>query len=299
MVVLSDKEMTRSQRNQFATNYSLLLDRMENNFIAKVYKALRTQVNSFLFDAHYGIDFAKNRMNTNAFNMQIGPVIMRLYITAGLISARKTRVTLREQKALTMGRSDILTDEIRRYFQQHLFDKVVLPISETTKDIILKAIIKGQEQGWSVPRILEEIGRTDVSRMRARRIVRTETVRASNFGSLLSAYNEPFEMTKEWIAVNDKRTRHSHHNIDGQKRDLIKEFSNGLMFPGDPNGSAAETVNCRCALAYSAKRDSKGKLIPKKDIPAQGGSISLRTSLVDILAGLAIGNLIENLISEP
>lgn len=32
-----------------------------------------------------------------------------------------------------------------------------------------------------------------------------------------------------------------------------KKFSNGLMFPGDPNGGAAEVVNCRCTSDTGAR----------------------------------------------
>jgi uncharacterized protein with gpF-like domain len=290
--------MTREQRNTYANNYQLLLNRMEKRFIAKVYKALRVQISSFIRDAHYGLDFAQRRLSVQAFNTQIGPVIMQMYITAALMSGRRTRATVRDQKALTMGKNEILTAEVTRYFNQHLFDKVVLPISETTKDIILKKIIKGQEEGWSVSRILTEIGKTDITRTRARTIVRTETIRAVGLGSLLSAWNEPFQMTKEWVAVKDNRTRHTHYNIDGQKRDLEKPFSNGLMFPGDPNGSAEETINCRCALAFEAKRDTRGRLVPKVRPAAAGGSTGFQSSLIDILLGIGLGNLIENFFEE-
>lgn len=295
------------------------MDRIKKRFIGRIYKALRSQIKAFQFDAHYGLEFAQRRLTVQQLNTQIGKPIMDLYVSAGRLAAGKTKLTVREQKskntsividpalyakmvaskkeqqkALTMGRNEVITSEIRRYFQQHLFDKVVLPISETTQDIILKAIIKGQNEGWSVSRILTEIGRTDISRMRARRIVRTETVRATNFGALLSAFNEPFEMTKEWVAVNDNRTRHTHYNIDGQVRDLTKPFSNGLMFPGDPNGSAAEVISCRCSLAFRAKKDARGNLIPKPVPASAGGGVSVMNSLVDVLLGLAISNLIEN-----
>jgi uncharacterized protein with gpF-like domain len=290
--------MTRAERNQYANNYELLLNRMEKRFIAKVYKALRVQISSFIRDAHYGLDFAQRRLSVQAFNTQIGHIIMQMYITAALMSSKRTRATVRDQKALTMGKNEVLTAEVTRYFNQHLFDKVVLPISETTKDIILKKIIKGQEEGWSVSRILTEIGKTDITRTRARTIVRTETIRAVGLGSLLSAWNEPFQMTKEWVAVKDNRTRHTHYNIDGQKRDLEKPFSNGLMFPGDPNGSAEETINCRCALAFEAKRDTRGRLVPKVRPAAAGGSTGFQSSLIDILLGIGLGNLIENFFEE-
>lgn len=287
--------MTRANRTIYANNYLTTLKRMEERFVGKIYKALRTVINQFIFDSHYGLDYAKSRLTTQLLNSHIAKPVMDIYLTAGLMNQRRTRSTIREQKALTMGRNEVLTQEIRRYFNEHLFDKVVLPISETTKEIILRAVTKGQEEGWSVSRIVTEIGKTDITRNRARKIVRTETVRAANFGALLSAWNEPFLMTKEWISTHDNRVRHSHDLIDGQKRDLTEPFSNGLMFPGDPNGPAGETINCRCALGFEAKRDARGKLIPKE--PDNGG-VSVGRSLVDALIGLGISQLIENFIED-
>ena len=41
--------------------------------------------------------------------------------------------------------------------------------------------------------------------------------------------------------------------VDGEIRALDEKFSNGLMYPGDPSGSAAEVINCRCVLLQRAK----------------------------------------------
>ena len=53
---------------------------------------------------------------------------------------------------------------------------------------------------------------------------------------------------KVWIAVVDNVTRDSHVDLDGEAQDLDKAFSNGLMFPGDPNGRPEEVYNCRCSI---------------------------------------------------
>ena len=49
------------------------------------------------------------------------------------------------------------------------------------------------------------------------------------------------------LAAN-ARTRHSHRQLDGEKVEVGKKFSNGLRYPADPNGSYAEIMNCRCTL---------------------------------------------------
>ncbi len=61
------------------------------------------------------------------------------------------------------------------------------------------------------------------------------------------------DVVKQWDATLDGKTRDSHRMVDGEIRELNEKFSNGLMYPGDPSGGAAEVVNCRCALLQRAK----------------------------------------------
>lgn len=53
---------------------------------------------------------------------------------------------------------------------------------------------------------------------------------------------------KTWLATLDGRTRHTHAALDGVSEETDKEFSNGCMYPGDPNGPPKEVYNCRCTL---------------------------------------------------
>ena len=61
------------------------------------------------------------------------------------------------------------------------------------------------------------------------------------------------DIVKQWNAALDGRTRESHARVDGEIRELDEKFSNGLKYPGDSAGGAAEVVNCRCALLQRAK----------------------------------------------
>lgn len=57
-------------------------------------------------------------------------------------------------------------------------------------------------------------------------------------------------MQKQWRRSGKKHSRYEHDAIDGQVRDVDKPFDlpNGvqLMFPRDPAGPLAETINCGC-----------------------------------------------------
>lgn len=94
----------------------------------------------------------------------------------------------------------------------------------------------------------------DMKAYRAERIARTEINSAANWGHSEGARsitaNTGLQLRKTWMAVSDNRTRDSHDAIDGETVMDNETFSNGLRFPGDPNGSADEIIMCRCTFVH-------------------------------------------------
>lgn len=90
----------------------------------------------------------------------------------------------------------------------------------------------------------------------AQRIARTEGHRIqcqSAMDCCYKAREKGADVVKQWDSTLDARTRDSHAKVDGEIKELDEKFSNGLMMPGDPNGKAAEVINCRCALLERAR----------------------------------------------
>lgn len=90
----------------------------------------------------------------------------------------------------------------------------------------------------------------------AQRITRTEGHRIQTKATLDACYSakkKGCNIVKQWDSTLDGRTRHSHKVVDGEIREIDEKFSNGLLYPGDPDGMASEVVNCRCALLQRAK----------------------------------------------
>lgn len=99
-------------------------------------------------------------------------------------------------------------------------------------------------------------GKTGGALYRANLIARTEGHRVQVQGSMDACYKAAergADVVKQWDSTLDARTRPSHQRVDGEIRELDKAFSNGLDFPGDPAGGAAEVCNCRCALLQRAR----------------------------------------------
>lgn len=87
----------------------------------------------------------------------------------------------------------------------------------------------------------------DIKKQRSALIARTEVHNATQYGTM-QGYKQGGLTTKIWVSVMDSATRDSHASVDGEERPIDVPFSNGLMFPGDPKGSAEEVINCRCTI---------------------------------------------------
>ena len=122
---------------------------------------------------------------------------------------------------------------------------------------ITAQVSRGISTGMSYQQVAQQLA--NVSRIgynNAIRISRTEGHRVqcqSSMDACYKAKEKGAEVVKKWDATLDARTRESHVMVDGEIRELDEKFSNGLMFPGDPAGGAAEVINCRCALDQSAR----------------------------------------------
>lgn len=125
------------------------------------------------------------------------------------------------------------------------------------KKKITAQVSRGIATGMSFQQVAQQLSKvSDIGYNNAVRIARTEGHRIqvqSTMDACYKAKDKGADVVKQWDATLDARTRESHQAVDGEIRELDEKFSNGLMFPGDPGGGAAEVVNCRCALLQRAK----------------------------------------------
>lgn len=129
-------------------------------------------------------------------------------------------------------------------------------IGDTTSTQVTAAIRAGELGGLSVAEIGRLIQATvfseTITDSRATTIARTESAGAMSQGN----WDQAREMgdlyrSKEWLAFEDGKTRETH--VACMAQGVIpfdQTFSNGLDYPLDPSGDAAEVVNCRCVLTY-------------------------------------------------
>lgn len=125
------------------------------------------------------------------------------------------------------------------------------------KKTITQEISRGIASGLTYRDIARNIGNVSGAPLsRAKTIARTEGHRIQQTSARDAQYSakaKGADIVKQWDAALDGRTRDSHRMVDGEIRELDEKFSNGLMFPGDPSGGAAEVVNCRCVALTRAR----------------------------------------------
>lgn len=132
----------------------------------------------------------------------------------------------------------------------------VADIDETTRKRLAKVIDNSYNDGLSVEATGVALRNTVIGMgvYRANLISRTEVHRVAGFANEAVAENMKIDGTvKEWVAIQDARTRVSHSIASGQRVALEEFFVVGgerLKYPGDPRGSAGNTINCRCASIY-------------------------------------------------
>lgn len=115
------------------------------------------------------------------------------------------------------------------------------------------AVTKSVKRGDSIPKMAAEIRKvSNRSRANSILVARTETTRIQNISRMDSFHAAERAGVKirgkEWLATHDDRTRDSHAAIDGEIVGLDEDFSNGLEYPGDPDGEPEEVCNCRCTV---------------------------------------------------
>ncbi|MED9909448.1 MAG: phage minor head protein [Collinsella aerofaciens] len=117
---------------------------------------------------------------------------------------------------------------------------------------VTSAVTQAVLQGQTVPQLAASIaGIAAMDQRAAMKAARTAMTSAHSLGKLKGyerAAGMGIDVEKQWLAALDSRTRGSHRHLDGETVKLDAEFSNGLKYPGDPDGPASEVYNCRCTL---------------------------------------------------
>lgn len=116
------------------------------------------------------------------------------------------------------------------------------------QDKVSERLNDGYKKGLGIDEIASNISQDfKITQRQASTIARTEINGAKNEVAFSNLKELGVEY-KEWSSSGDERVRPSHREVDGEIVKLNERFSNGLLYPHDPDGPADEVVNCRCSV---------------------------------------------------
>lgn len=280
--------MNASQRRRYSRKVEKINRALEDPWTRRITKAIQHKANIVIARLKSGgTSSAFSYISTDLANEELAAQVKKLYRHIGLIHAKRINDELRsEPKVLKnhanvyqikrLGYNDQWAGVVNDYLEKFLFEKITFEVNSTTRDALMRAVQRGVKEGLGVDDIIRILENWPYARFQAARIVRTEINRAANVGAMAAGSTFQYEQQKEWISAMDNRTRgtkpkdHANHReLDGNvvnENEVFTDVRNGdqLQFPGDPKASAASVVNCRCSVALVAKRDERGRLIPKK-----------------------------------
>lgn len=160
-------------------------------------------------------------------------------------------------------------------------------VTDTTYEAITAALAEGVGEGESIPDLAARIREVfaDASATRATTIARTEVIGGFGAATRAAITGLPADVVAavQWIATRDGRTRDAHAEADGQIQPVTSPFIVGgdpMLYPGDPNGGADNTVNCRCALAALTPAEFEAEatayvMTPPPPVPVDRARVAL------------------------
>jgi len=138
---------------------------------------------------------------------------------------------------------------------------LLVRIPDETANLIFAEINDGVNAGESLDQLAARVDRvlsyTGSERWpgRARTIAVTEVTRAYGAATMAAGVEQSRvtgrQLNKTWRTSHDERVRMGHREADGQTVPVFMPFQvegEALQFPGDPSGSAANVIGCRCDL---------------------------------------------------
>jgi len=147
--------------------------------------------------------------------------------------------------------TDILNSpKVIDYIQARSF--IMLGVNQTTREALRRSLEEGVAQGEAMGELRNRISSIygEAEGFRAETITRTEVGSAQNFGRGAEMKDQGIE-NKMWISIFSN-SRDAHMAAHGQVVGVNEAFQVGgeyLQFPGDPDASPENTINCQCSIS--------------------------------------------------
>lgn len=195
-----------------------------------------------------GADDSSKLFDPRAFAELIRSIVQMAF-TAGAFGANRELIDIGiTDDSVLEADKDRIPKIASNYFDKRL--GMMVRIGDSIKAEVHSTLLEGYKEGEALGKLKDRVkGVFKVSLQRARVIARTETGISVNAGRHDALKTNDPGGVHEWLSARDSVVRHSHREIDGERRKIGEKFSNGLLHAQDPTGPAKEVVSCRCTNA--------------------------------------------------
>lgn len=250
--------------NEFADIIGDILQQQEKVIIANINKA----------DYKDEDVFDENNWNEKLYNA-MRPLIMKS-IMKGAIDEKENieDQANRQRRSITKADPDVQfgfdidtdTSEMKNYLDNEGL-KHAKGINKKTAKELNAILVASRAEGLGANAVAERIMQRGIlTKERALKIARTETVSAVNFGHLQSAQQSQVVTGKKWLSALDESTRETHEFANGQQRNLNQEFNVGgdsMMAPAQ-GSLPEENINCRCTMTDVLDFDTINQILDQE-----------------------------------
>ena len=180
---------------------------------------------------------------------------------------RQRRSVTKEPKVQFAFDIDTDTSEFQHYLDNEGM-KHAKGINKKTAKELNAILLASRNEGVGAKVIADRITQRGIlSKARALKVARTETVSAVNFGHLQSAKQSQVVTGKRWLAALDESTRETHEFAHRQERKLGEEFIVGgdSMLAPAQGSLPEENVNCRCTMTDVLDFDTINQILDQED----------------------------------
>jgi HK97 family phage portal protein len=128
--------------------------------------------------------------------------------------------------------------------------KLSFEVNDYTLQQLRDTLAEGLKNGEAALQMTQRVEKVfEFSKLyRAERIARTEVGAVEN-RSLVDVWGKAQIQKKQWLHTGGGfEPRPEHVAMNGETVLMSQPFSNGLMFPNDPNADPSETCNCTCSM---------------------------------------------------
>lgn len=139
---------------------------------------------------------------------------------------------------------------------------------------ITQSIVKGETIDEMATRLARTVtGMNENVAVRNARTAYTSAENGGRYNGYRRLKSAGVDLTIEWQATLDSRTRHTHRMLDGQQREVGEPFEidgQKILYAGDPYAPQGLIWNCRCTMlcwvkGFEESRDVKAHAFPNSE----------------------------------